>query len=378
MTVSSNFLSQLLPHGSYVRSEYLYGAWGQSTDEERPEGRLTGTVRRFKKNVRAADTPQAYGWIKATYSDAIEYSGMKRQAEGMIMAGAFLGVLLAIGGIGLSLFFVLAFDGAIFQMALAIVVIGMTYVGFSLTVIVPVRRVWRAPRDLPIIFDRKHRKVYRILLDTQPGLKGLHKPWPVRAVAYDWDLLDAEHDVRTVGSAATVTQLHRLVFVVRKSADDPTIIDHFEIGNGMTQSEPMIAPMWEHIRRFMETDGTHLPHRTEPLDTRLEEKPTWWQACGEAGPFGNRYGWWWKKQTLLTAIYHLIAGGSLAIMIELLISTKGNLVSLLGLLGPWIVLSINWGQGTGIWLQAHTSRLYDWPPEVKDAVGTATQRGEGW
>ncbi len=378
MTASNSALLQLFPHGSFVRAEYLHGAWGQSTDEERPEGGLTGTVNRFKKNVRAADIPQAYGWIKSIYRDAIEYSGMKRPAEGMIMAGAFLGLLGAGLTFGGGVFLLCLFNADWFGVLASAVMFVMGWVAVSWTIVMPIRRVWHAPRDLPIVFDRKHRKVYRILLDTQPGLKGLYKPWPVRAVAYDWDLLDAEHDVRTVGSAATVTQLHRLVFVVRKSADDPTIIDHFEIGNGMTQGEPMIAPMWEHIRRFMETGGPHLPHPTEPLDSRLDEKPTWWQACGEAGPFGNRYGWWWKNHPVLTAFYHVIVLFSLAFTVDGFFRMHGDLNALGGLLGTWIIVSINWGQGTGIWLQAHTSRLYDWPPEVKDAIGTVTRRGEGW
>lgn len=39
---------------------------------------------------------------------------------------------------------------------------------------------------------------------------------------------------------------------------------------------------------------------------------------------------------------------------------------------------MNWDQGTGIWLQAHTSRLDDWPAAVKQAIGAATRRGAGW
>ncbi|MCP5787385.1 hypothetical protein NL329_31185, partial [Klebsiella pneumoniae] len=75
-------------------------------------------------------------------------------------------------------------------------------------------------------------------------------------------------------------------FVVRQSADDPTIIDSFEVGNGLAQGEEMVAPMYEHIRRFMQAGGPHLPHPAEPLDERGHDTPTWWQACGRAGPWG--------------------------------------------------------------------------------------------
>lgn len=381
-------LEPLLGHGQHVRAEYADGAWGESTDAERPEGGLSGTLRRFRKNHRESDRPQAFGWIKATYQDAIEYSGMKQATEGMIMVGAFFGLMIGGGGMGCGIYVILmpflnySTDAPIwvypFSLSLGSVLF-LAALAFSVWMILtPLRRVFRAPRDLPIIFDRRQRKVYRMLLDAQPGLLGLLKPWPVRAVAYDWDLIDAEHDAQVMGSAATAQRLHRLVFVVRKSANAPTIIDHFEIGNGMTQAENMIAPMWEHIRRFMEENGPHLPHPNEPLDSRLDEKPTWWQACGEGGPFGSRYGWWWKNQTFLTAFYHVIAISSFALFVMAAISTKGHPVSLLGLLGPWIVISINWGQGTGIWLQSHTSRLYTWPTAVKSAIGEAVRKGTGW
>ncbi len=381
-------LEPLIPHGGHVRIQYADGAWGASTDEERPEGGLSGTLRRFRKDRRASERPQAFGWIKAIYRDAIEYSGMKQETEGMIMAGAFFGLMIGGAGMGCGIFlalmpFLLAHeDTELWEYLLSTVLGGGVFLGgLALTawmILTPIRRVWRAPRDLPILFDRRHRQVYRMVLDAQPGLGGLLKPWPVKAVAYDWDLLDAEHDAQVMGSAATVQRLHRLVFVARRSAQDPTIIDHFEIGNGMAQAENMVAPMWEHIRRFMEEKGPALPHPSEPLDSRLEDKPTWWQACGQGGPFGSRYGWWWKNQPILTVFYHVIIIGFAWLTIYGLIRTNGNPGTLLALMGVWIVISINWGQGTGIWLQAHTSRLYDWPAAVKEAVGTVLRKGSGW
>jgi len=389
MTESSAIipLEPLLHHGQHIRAEYTDGAWGQSTDEERPEGGLSGTLRRFRKNRRESARPQAFGWVKAIYKDAIEYSGMKQETEGMIMVGAFFGLMIGGVAMGCGIFWAAMpfliegvntelweyflsalFGGALFLAGLALT----TWMIFT-----PLRRVFRAPRDLPIIFDRKQRKVYRMVLDAQPGLSGLLKPWPVKAVAYDWDLVDAEHDAQVMGSAATAQRLHRLAFVVRKSADDPTIIDHFEIGNGMAQAENMVAPMWEHIRRFMEDNGPALPHPSEPLDSRLDEKPTWWQACGQGGPFGSRYGWWWKNQAFLTAFYHAIFLGSFGLFLYFFM-LGGSLGSMILLLGVWLIISINWGQGTGIWLQAHTSRLYDWPAAVKEAIGQAVRKGSGW
>ncbi len=378
-------LQELLPHGQYVDPRHAGGVSGASTDDERPAGGLAGTVKRFRKDKSASGDARAYGWIKAIYGNAIEYSGMKQELEGGIMMGAFMGVMIG-GGMAISFgsfaIFILLEPSQSWSLDLFMVVGSALMVCASLAlaawmILTPLRHTWRAPRDLPIIFDRASRRVYRMVRAVQPGLKGLFKPWPVLAVGYERDLLDAEHDVEVAGSAATVTRLHRLAFVVRKGADDPTIIDHFEVGNAMAQGEAMVAPMWEHIRRFMGGKGQHLPHPSERLDSRADVKPTWWQACGEAGPFGSRYSWWWRHQFFLTAFYHLIVGLSLGFSLYFF-SLNGSPVSFLVMIVAWVILSINWGQGTGKWLLAHTSRTYDWPQEVKDAVGPATSRGAGW
>ena len=386
---TATIVPELLTHGTHVRPEYAEGAWGESTDTDRSTSTITGTLQRFKKNEPAGNTPQALGWIKATYPNAIEYSGSKQQTEGAIMVGAFFGILIGIFGIPFGIYGMLvpflpspiesSFIEHIFYISIGGLLLTGALAATAYAVLMPLRRVWRVPRDLPIIFDRAQRKVYRLVLDAQPGLFGLFKPWPIKACAYDWDLLDAEHDASTHAVGKTVMRFHRLVFLVRKSADDPTIIDHFEIGNGMAQSESFIAPMWEHIRRFMEENGPHLPHPSEPLDSRKEDKPTWWQACGQAGPFGSRYLWWWENhfwQTLI--LYHGLVSVTLGLMIFILIGSGGNPAALLFLMGPWIVLSMNWGQGTGIWLVAHTSLKVDWPAAVHDAIGKPSRRGVGW
>jgi len=371
-------LPELHLHGRHVRAEYTEGAWGGSTEEERAGGNQIGTFKRFKKTERASNHLQALGWIKATYENAIEYSGMKQQLEGMIMVGAFFGLMIGGGMLVAFTWMLLDFSDWWFGYLLFIPALLAASVFTAWITLMPLRRVWRTPRDLPVIFDRRHRKVYRMVQDVQPGLKGLFKPWPVKACEYEWDLVDAEHDIQLMASTATAMRLHRLVFVVRKSANDPTIIDHFEIGNAMTQSEELIAPMWEHIRRFMEENGPYLPHPSEPLDSREEDKPTWWQACGRAGPFGSRYLWWWKEHPMLTLfLYHGLAlvGIGMTIVPFILHDTLGGIFFLMA---TWIVLSMNWGQGTGIWLQAHTSRLFDWPEAVRSAIGPALRRGVGW
>lgn len=288
-------LSELVAHGQHVHSAYEEGVAGQATPEDRPEAAVHGTLTHFEKDRSASATVQTFGWIKATYPDAIEYAGQKQALEGGIMVGTFFTLPLIATGLGMMGWLaLLKYDWFIWALFLGTAPIFLAVAYWAL--FFPLRHVWRTPRDLPIIFDRAHRKVYRMARQVQPGLKGLIKPWPVKAVAYEWDLVDAEHNSEVIGSANSAQRLHRLVFLVRKSADDPTIIDSFQIGNGLAQMQEMVAPMFEHIRRFMEAGGPHLPHANEPLDERSEDLPSWWQACGRAGPWGDRYLWWWKKE----------------------------------------------------------------------------------
>ena len=113
--------------------------------------------------------------------------------------------------------------------------------------------------DQPIIFDRKHRRVYRLFGEIPEGRLRLFKPWPTRVCAYDWDAIEAEHHYEGMVTGATYASNHRLMFLVRKSAHDTTVIESFQIGNPTDLSEELTAGMWEHIRRFMQEGGPHLP-----------------------------------------------------------------------------------------------------------------------
>jgi hypothetical protein len=337
---------------------------------------MHGTLQRFEKLKSSSFTPQAFAWIKATYPSAIEYAGQKQSLEGGIMIGVFLfGPLISIGWMGLLTVAIAKNDWVIWLLSLfAIPAFCMACYWITLF---PLRHVWRTPRDLPIIFDRAHRKVYRMAQQVEPGLRGLIKPWPVKALCYEWDLIDAEHNSELVSSPNLARRLHRLIFVVRKSADDPTIIDSFEIGNGMAQGEEMIAPMYEHIRRFMEERGPHLPNSDEPLDERNEDLPTWWQACGRAGPWGNNYWYWWKEHWPMAVLHHVLVGTSFAILYWFHLHGS-DWIDLFALGFAWTSLSMVWGQGTGIWLMAHTSYMLDWPRAVHDAIGKPLRKGVGW
>ncbi|MBS1210674.1 MAG: hypothetical protein H6R19_3072, partial [Proteobacteria bacterium] len=278
----------LLKHGSHIHDAYeplpgeTDGVAGSSTDAARPEQKGTGILQRFSKHESAAHRPQALGWIKHRYTEAIEYTNM---LEGLRGAGFLVGLF---GGAALIYVGCYSIPGgfgdwfaALMTLICApiLILLGAWVLSFGL------RFDLFKPADLPIIFDRKHRKIYRILREEQIGPLGIFKPWPLMACEYEWDLVDAEHQAEIVTSGKLVTRNHFLMFAVRKSAEDSTIIDSFQIANANSLGEQLVPAMWEHIRRFMEERGPHLPSPGEPL-AAIAESPSWWQCMGATGPFG--------------------------------------------------------------------------------------------
>ena len=342
----------LLPHGAYVSPGYeplpgdTEGLAGLSTDEARQSG--TQTIRqRFRRDESAGHDPLAMGFIKAIYRDAIEY----RTQTGEKMGGLFCwGMLIFAMTVFLFTFYAITSLEDLLSAIIGSPLAGFLAIGlYMLTK--GIRAVYRAPADLPVIFDRRNRKVYRILQEIPPGILGMFKPWPIRAVAYDWDLIDAEHHAQVHVHTAGSHRNDFLIFIVRKSADDPTIIDSFNLGNPSLFSDLMAANMYEHVRRFMEEHGPHLPRRDEPLAQYHEEQISWWQAQNALGPFGPQYWKWWRDVPVATTLIHLCAFVSL----------------------PMSLLF-----GTGNWLGNKTARVVQWPREVVDAIGAPLRVGGGY
>jgi len=349
---------KLLKHGERVRLEYApppgstEGAMGASTGEERPGGQVSGIVKRYRKDRTAEGFPQALGWIKATYKDAIEYTGMTKELRGY---GFFLAVFGGVVGFGAGGLFVLTgvadalrddTVGSYLFNFLFMLPAGLIALAFALWITLFGLRVdLFKPTDLPIIFDRKHGKIYRILREEKPGWRGLFKPWPVLACEYEWELVDAEHEAEVLSTGATIVRNHFLMFIVRKSASDPTIIDSFQIANASSLSENLVPAMWEHIRRFMEEGGSHLPLPSEPLAS-MEAPRDWWHSVGATGPFGAGYMKRWNEQPAYMWFMHLASPVTL----------------------PMFLL---WG--TGNWLSYKTAIDVDWPQAVKSAVGVRAE-----
>jgi hypothetical protein len=291
------------------------------------------------------------------YRDAIEYTGQKPELKGY---GFFIGAFFGCLGFALGLFGVFTYFSIIAAAPVSFFwIVGNAFALTMLAVVLAVS-VWAFffglrmdlfhALDLPIIFDRKRRKVYRVLQEIPPGILNVFKPWPPRVCEYDWDLIDAEHQAHVMTTGGTIERQHSLVFLVRKSASDPTLIDFFQIGNAMDSGPNTVPGMWEHIRRFMEDGGPHLPSDDEPL-SELSPPSSWWQSLGSVGFIGPGYGQRWAEQPLYMLFMHA---------------------------GFFITIPMAVFTATGRWLGYKTAWQVQWPQEVQQAVGPALRKGAGW
>ncbi|MBI3380449.1 MAG: hypothetical protein HY019_00455 [Aquabacterium sp.] len=346
-------VSKLLRHGEYLRPAYMpakgqhQSAAGVSTDQARPDGKLSGTVKRFAKKQPAGKDVLSLGFITAVYKHAVSFIGVGQGIRGYGLAAGLL--CFSIGAFATTYEIL---DGTFSPNAdIVAIVLGRFIVvpGSIYFAIVMSLKMWRiemfCPLDEPTIFDREHRKVYRLFRELPAGWFGQFKPWPMRACEYDWDLIDVEHVAQLGTNGSTVSRRHALMFIVRKNATDPTIIDSFNIGNGLVMNEITTPAVWEHIRRYMEENGPPVPGG-EPL-AQYEAPQTLWQCMGAVGVFGKGYLTWWKTNPTFTFFSHLAFP---------------------------LFLPINLVVGFGNWLSRKTAYPVEWPQEVLDAIGQPEQR----
>jgi hypothetical protein len=335
-------------HGERIRREYapalgeLEGMAGSSTDESRPGGQVSGIVRRYPKHETTYSKPQALGWIKGVHAAAIEYASVTKELKGyaFMMGVSFFLIFFCAGLISGFILIPTSPQDDLLGTAVALI-IAIAFLAASLYFLIFfLRHDLFRPADLPIIFDRRNRKVFRILREEQSGLRGLFKPWPLMACEYDWDLVDTEHQADVYTTGGTLHRDHYLMFIVRKSENDPTIIDSFQIGSSLILDDQLVDAMWEHIRRFMEEQGPHLPSIQEPL-ADLQQPIGWWQSMGAVGFLGPNYSQHWRDSPVVTFALHLAFPVTI----------------------PMLLL---WG--TGNWLSYKTAVPVQWPEEVMRAV----------
>ena len=312
----------------------------------------------YLQDRSAAPQTTTRGWVRGVYQHAIEYTTFDKSVRGVVFL--FGGVLMASGaGFGCWLIGMVLFDGFTgrwgppswfeyfvvlpsFFIFLAIGLFALIHYG---------RREFFRPLDLPIIFDRQRRKVYR--LDQTPPLSvfSAFKPWPIRYLEHDWDDIVAEHGVVTFTTGSSAHRQHTLALMVRdKNAGDfkgpitpdntPPYVDGFTLGDPKTLSELTVPLVWEHLRRYMNENGPALPPGEQLADTTVPV--TWWDSLGAVSVFGPGYVKRWRDGWGWMTIMHLLSP----------------------LMLPLAVL-----MATTNWLSYKTAYPVQWPQEVLDKVG---------
>lgn len=313
--------------------------FSQENHSSNPKDNIAGVVTSFPKKISASNSGKSFGLIKNIFSDALEYKGIADGTRGILL---FLGTVTFIFILVTILY---QLEGSIKRPNLwGSHVILFIYASITLPFglyffLKNLRLELFRPVDEPIIFDRKNRKVYRIFREVTPGWKGLLKKWPLKSSTYDWELIDAEHHASVVANTSTISRIHALVFIVRRSTTDPIIQDSFTLGNGLL-GEVSVPSVYEHIRKFMEDQGPHTPPG-ETISATIYPS-TIWQCLASVGPYGDNFKLLWNQHKIWLAVIFIFYP---------------------------ILFFIMTSVGIFAWLSYKTARPIKWPQEIKDAIG---------
>lgn len=131
------------------------------------------------------------------------------------------------------------------------------------------------PTDNPLVFNRKTRKVYRVMpaIPERQGVSpaalvrhwlNTFRPWPMQVIEYDWDCLEAEYFSKTLLAGNVVRTEHHLWFYVKASPGSDQVLGSFGMVPPLLIREDSAMMFWEHIRRFMQENGPPLPPGETP------------------------------------------------------------------------------------------------------------------
>lgn len=315
----------------------------QENESSVPKNNIPRLVTSFSRNIPASTSSLGFGLIKNIFSEALEYKGIADGTRGALL---FLGAVTCMFILVTILY---QLDGSIKRPGLwgsHVILFIYTCVALPFGVyffLKNLRLELFRPWDEPIIFDRKNRKVYRVFREVIPGWRGLLKKWPLKCATYDWKLIDAEHHASVVANTSTISRLHALVFIVRRSTTDQNIEDSFTLGSGLL-GEVSVPCVYEHIRKFMEDDGAHVP--AGETISQITYPSTIWQCLASVGPYGDNFKKLWHDHRIWLAV--------IIILYPLLF---------------FIMTPI----GVFSWLSYKTAIPIRWPQEIMQAVGNPAE-----
>lgn len=313
----------------------------------------------YAGNQSAASESTTCGWVRGIYPSALEYT---TSAKGL------RGVTFLIGGLGtagLCSFAAWQFFGLIGRVANAGTLLPVVFLT-TLLLIFLVVALWALrffarleffhPIDLPILFDRQHRKVYRLAEDLDETGHPKQRGRGI-VIEHDWDDIVAEHHVSTTTTGSSAQRNHTLVLMVRdKNPGDfqgpitptnlPPYVDGFGLGDAKVLTEFSTPRVWEHVRRYMNENGPSLPPGEQLADTTVPV--TWWDSLGAVSVFGPGYVKRWRSNPILMAFMHVI--GPITMPLAVLMATTN-------------------------WASYKTAYPVQWPQEVLDKIGPPVLKG---
>jgi hypothetical protein len=350
----------MLKHGEYVAPHIAVLELENSPPNEVNPNTLNGVVARFDKRIPMSLNPSAFNNLDGLFRNAIciKNTSSSTQLRGIALLSCTLAILPfwfffdEINGLAIEDYNAPSLYGILFW----VIAIYLMFFLYPKWILAYLKLDLCAPEDEPIIFDRKHRKIYRLI----PPIDGSsERGWarfraiPLQAVEYDWDYVTAEHRVQLTGTGQSVSRLHQLVLVVRDrrkpGANEPygRLLDEFSVGNSAAFGEESVRMWWEHLRRYMQTNGPALP---EGEVLQLFERPkNLWQSMGVVSPFGPRFMWWWRNGRFPTVLILLCFPFTLPFF------------------SGWAVCN---------WISHMTMRKVIWPQEVRDRIGRVIERAE--
>lgn len=347
---------ELIRHGDYV-APGLEAAGNTTPSEAKGKNALSGVATRFKRRTPCSDEPTALNTLRAIYPDAIELMGPSSatQTRGLMLFWTL--VLIALVGTFTPLLILHMWDmlsSGSPQWFLIAQGVALLWVGWRFG-LRPIPALLRtdlfAPDNQPLIFDRKHQRVYRLFDPNQDSLKGrwwTRAPMPLQGVEYHWSCITAEHRVQLITRGNSVTRVHGLVLVARdhpkKGEPQGRLLDEFPVASSMVLGEATVPRLWEHLRRYMEDNGPALP---EGEVLQIDERPTTlWQSIGVVSPFSGQFLRWWRDSRFMTILVFI---------------------------GLPITLPVFTLCGMGNWLSHKTMRPTVWPQEVHERIGEPVQ-----
>ena len=330
-----------------------------STNTETPTAHQT-----YSHTEPAAEQAVTYGWLKAAYRHGIEYTTIDRGVRGLMLLYGW--GMLAIGWFAAYTFVdTLTASKRMYAHDWFLTIpaaIGFFTLGVFSLLWFGRRELFR-PIDAPILFDKMHRKVYRLHQPPLPGWRGALQRWPVVVTTHEWDDIEAQHHVITSTTGSTLTRHHHLILMVKNpefvAAEPPKkgtsakrrallaamptppgYVDGFALGDPLTLSEASTPMVWEHLRRYMNEGGPALP----PGESVGQQAPPqgFWQTMGAVSIFGPDYLKWWRESPGITAFMHLLLP---------------------------LFLPLALAMAAANWLSYKTAVPVQWPREVLDAVG---------